>query len=56
MYVLGKDDTVRIVSVKTGIDRGDEIEITEGLTVGDRVVGPIIGRLQAGQKVRVNSK
>jgi len=56
VYVLGKDDTVRIVSVKTGIDRGDEIEITEGLTVDDRVVGPMIGRLQAGQKVRVISK
>ena len=53
VYVVGQDDTVRIVPVKTGIDRGDEIEITDGLKAGDRVAGAMIGRLQPGQKVRV---
>ncbi|MFQ5731066.1 MAG: efflux RND transporter periplasmic adaptor subunit [Planctomycetaceae bacterium] len=55
VYVVGKDDTVRIVPVKTGVDFGDEIEITDGLKVDDRVVGPMIGRLQSGQKVRVRT-
>lgn len=53
LYVLDSGDTVRIVAVQTGIDFGDEIEITEGLQPDDRVVGPIIGRLKSGQKVRV---
>jgi multidrug efflux pump subunit AcrA (membrane-fusion protein) len=56
VYVVNADDTIREVPVKTGIDRGDEIEITTGLKADDRVVGPIIGRLQPGQKIRVNSR
>jgi HlyD family secretion protein len=56
VYVVNADDTVREVPVKTGIDRGDEIEITAGLKADDRIVGPMIGRLQPGQKIRVKTK
>lgn len=53
VYVVNAEDTIRIAKVKTGVDFGDQIEITEGLNPGDRIVGPLIGRLKAGQKVRV---
>ena len=53
VYVVNADDTIRIAKVKTGVDFGDQIEITEGLNPGDRIVGPLIGRLKDGQKVRV---
>lgn len=53
VYVLNTDNTVRIVPVATGIDIGDETEITTGLGPEDRVVGPTIGRLKSGQKVQV---
>lgn len=55
VYVLNSDDTVRIVPVTTGLDFGHEIEIISGLSADDRVVAAVIGRLKAGQKVRVNS-
>lgn len=53
VYVIDSNDTVRIVPVKTGIDFGDEIEMTGGLNPGDRIAGPVVGRLKTGQKVRV---
>lgn len=56
VYVVEPDDTIRIVSVTTGIDLGDAIEIVSGLDSEARVVGPMVGRLKAGQKVRVTSK
>ena len=56
VYIIDSDDTVRIVPVTTGVDFGDEIEITNGLNPGDRVVGALIGRLKNGQKVRVHNR
>ncbi len=37
-YVVDDNNTVRKVSVKTGIDDGNVIEITEGLQEGDKVI------------------
>lgn len=54
VYVVGKDDTVQVVDVTTGLDDGKQIEITSDLDPKSRVVDAIIGRLQPGQKVRVN--
>jgi len=56
VYIIDSNNTVRIVPVTTGVDFGDEIEMTSGLNPGDRVVGPVIGRLKNGQKVRVHTK
>jgi RND family efflux transporter MFP subunit len=53
VFVVDSDDTVQKVKVATGLDDGKQIEITEGLTVNDRVVESMVGRLQVGQKVRV---
>ena len=41
VFVLQKDNTVKLVSVKTGIQDINNIEITEGLKEGDEVItGP----------------
>ncbi len=53
VYVLDAGDVVRVVPVKTGLDFGDEIEIVNGISDDDRVVGAVIGRLSPGQKVTV---
>ena len=53
VYTVGADDTVSRVEVGTGLDDGREIEITSGLTGNERIVTATIGRLKAGQKVRV---
>jgi HlyD family secretion protein len=54
--VVDKNDTIRIVGVQTGVDLGDWIEITSGVSAGDRVAGATVGRLKSGQKVRVKTE
>lgn len=53
VYVVDKDETIQVVAVATGVDDGVQIEITSGLTGRERVVGPLLHRLSAGQKVHV---
>jgi RND family efflux transporter MFP subunit len=53
VYVVDGDETIQIVDVATGVDDGHQIEITSGLTGRERVVGPLLHRLSAGQKVNV---
>lgn len=53
VYVVDGDETIQIVDVATGVDDGHQIEITSGLTGRERVVGPLLHRLSAGQKVHV---
>jgi RND family efflux transporter MFP subunit len=53
VYVVNSSSQIEIVQVSTGWDTGQQIEILSGLTGGERVVGPILGRLRAGQMVRV---
>lgn len=56
VYVVGVNDAIRIVPVQTGVDLGDWIEITSGISAGDRIVGATVGRLKPGQKVRVKKE
>lgn len=55
VYVVDSDETIQVVDVATGVDDGHQIEITSGLTGRERVVGPLLHRLSAGQKVLVES-
>jgi HlyD family secretion protein len=55
VYVLDADDTVKVVEVRTGLDDGERIEITAGLDGKERIVGPLVRRLKAGDKVRVEN-
>ncbi|MEO7774488.1 MAG: efflux RND transporter periplasmic adaptor subunit [Steroidobacteraceae bacterium] len=54
VYVLRKNDTVERRRVQTGTVRGAEIEITQGVTVGERVVVKGAGFLKDGDLVRVS--
>ncbi len=53
VYVVDDAETIQVVDVATGFDDGLQIEITAGLTGRERVVGPLLHRLSAGQKVNV---
>ncbi len=53
VYTVGSDNTITRVEVTTGLDDGNEIEITKGLSGSERVVTATIGRLAPGQKVNV---
>jgi len=53
VYVVGDDGKVRIVEVETGYDDGSKIEITNGLSGGERVATAMLDRLKDGQPVRV---
>lgn len=52
VYVVD-NGLIKVVSVKTGIDDGMSIEILEGLSGGEQVVGNGIGRLAEGTPVVV---
>ncbi|MGN6436356.1 MAG: efflux RND transporter periplasmic adaptor subunit [Agriterribacter sp.] len=60
VFVLQKDNTVKLVPVKTGIQDINNIEVTEGLKEGDEVItGPytIVSKtLKTGTKVKVVPK
>jgi RND family efflux transporter MFP subunit len=53
VYVVDGDDRVQVVDVSTGLDDGQEIEITAGLEGVERVVGSTIGRIRPGTLARV---
>ena len=53
VYVVGDDNTISIVPVKTGYDAGKQIQILEGLDASARVAEGMVDRLNNGQKVRV---
>lgn len=53
VYVVNGSNQIDVVEVKTGLDTGEEIEITSGLAGSERVVGPTLRRLKQGQKVRI---
>ena len=52
VYVADESSTVQRIDVETGLDDGNQIEITAGLTGKERVIVPTARRLRAGQKVR----
>lgn len=53
VYVVGKDDTVNVVSINTGHDDGKTIEVVSGVKLGDLVVDSHLKRFADGDKVRV---
>jgi HlyD family secretion protein len=52
VYVVNASNQVTIAEVQTGLDNGEQIEITAGLNGNERIVGPLLRRLKAGQKVK----
>jgi RND family efflux transporter MFP subunit len=54
VYLADTSNKVAIVEIQTGLDDGTQIEIIDGLTGSDRVIGPLLHRLKAGQAVDVN--
>lgn len=53
VYVLNDDNTVRKVVVETGIDNGEYIELTSGVSDGDKVVVSGQDYLSDGEAVNV---
>lgn len=54
VYLIDASNKVAIAEIQTGLDDGAQIEITGGITGSDRVIGPLLHRLKAGQTVQVN--
>lgn len=52
VFVVGSDDTVQRREVTTGEHRGDEVQVTDGLDGGERIVTAGLQTLRQGQKVR----
>jgi HlyD family secretion protein len=52
-YVVGADNTISIVKVKTGYDDGKQIQILSGLNASARIVNGTRKRLKDGDKVKV---
>jgi multidrug efflux system membrane fusion protein len=46
-----KDHTVAVRTIKTGATQGDRVQVTEGLTVGEKIVTEGADRLREGSKV-----
>jgi RND family efflux transporter MFP subunit len=53
VYVIDAASEVAVVDVETGLDDGQQIEITAGLLGSERVAGPSLKRLRAGQRVDI---
>jgi RND family efflux transporter MFP subunit len=53
--VVTSDGTVRFQSVTIGRDDGDKVELSSGVSDGDRLILNISNQIVAGEKVRVSS-
>ncbi len=53
VYLVKSDNTVAVQPVKTGVTQGQEVQITQGLSVGDRVVTDGLDRLRDGARVTI---
>ncbi|MCM2372670.1 efflux RND transporter periplasmic adaptor subunit [Aporhodopirellula aestuarii] len=53
VYAVSDDETVSVVSIQTGIDDGNSIEVLSGVEPGQRVIGPHLKRFVDGEKVAV---
>jgi multidrug efflux system membrane fusion protein len=53
VYVIRDDNSAEIRDVKVGATEGDEAEILDGVSAGDKVVIDGIDKLQQGTKVNV---
>jgi multidrug efflux pump subunit AcrA (membrane-fusion protein) len=52
--VVERDGTVRFQPVTIGRDDGDKVELSSGVTDGERLVLNISNQIVAGEKVRVS--
>ncbi len=52
VFVLGQDNRVRRTNVALGLRAGNLVEVTQGLTPGQRIVGAGAAFLQEGDEVR----
>lgn len=53
VYAINDDETVSKIAIKTGLDTGGEIEVTEGLAPGARVIDAHLKRFSDGQRVAI---
>ena len=51
--VIGSDNTAHKKTVETGIEDGDDIQITQGLTTNDMVITTGAYGLDEGTKVKI---
>lgn len=56
LYVILPDNTIEIRTVKTGFRNDDYVEITDGLTDGDRIATTNLARLKDGTHVMIDKK
>jgi hypothetical protein len=52
---VGPDGTVKFQPVTIGRDDGNEVELSSGVTDGERLVLNISNQIVAGQKVQVST-
>lgn len=52
VFAVDADDVARQVKVQTGLRRDGQVEVTDGLSAGDRIVVEGTGKLRDGQPVR----
>lgn len=55
VFVVGRDNTARLVMVKTGRQAGDRIEILSGIDPGSRVAVSQLDKLSDGARVEVRN-
>jgi multidrug efflux system membrane fusion protein len=53
VYLVKPDNTVGIQVVKTGVTEGTQVQITDGLKAGDKVVTDGLDRLRDGAKIAI---
>lgn len=52
VYRVGADDAVQRVALRLGLRRAGEVEVIEGLAVGERIVIDGTGKLRPGARIR----
>ena len=56
VYLVNADDTVSVRKIVLGVTDGDRVEVTSGLTPGDRIVIDGADKLRDGAKINVRSE
>lgn len=53
VFVIGDDQVIRLVSIKTGVETGGQVLVLEGLKAGDRIVAAVSENLVEGANVLI---
>jgi multidrug efflux system membrane fusion protein len=56
VYLINADDTVTMRPIKLGVTEGERVEVTSGLTPGDRIVVDGADKLRDGAKINVRAE